>query len=359
MVVPPLCLEKKQQPKTQPWAQLFYQWAQAFAENVFTFYPLVCLFVWCILLLLLLCLIFFNKDLLSLCLIRPLQAGCTDPVPQTELVSWIQQGCKPLRPPLSQLLCRAMPLHMMPEQAVHGGTSLCKKNNFAHRFLMPLYIDHNSMRGAGGGGGILTPHKQDHHKAPWCPSYQSRPQTSRLAHGRLHAHEWQIQNSYFRDAFKAQRSIKRKGQRSSAHPVHWETVRRNASSAGGVRIGNQSRISRESWAVDLGWRRKDSFYGAAIFPKALEKGVSVLLNLCLNVRSMQTGDQKSATCPCTVPQDRPRHCICTKPPPARRCHRHFLIHNGLGWEGILGRSGPKTRRRISHTVVFISPNFSW
>lgn len=99
-----------------------------------------------------LCLIFFNKDLLSLCLIRPLQAGCTDPVPQTQLVSWIQQGCKPLRPPLSQLLCRAMPLHMMTEQDVHGGTSLCKKNNFTHRFPMPLYIDHNLMVGAGGKG---------------------------------------------------------------------------------------------------------------------------------------------------------------------------------------------------------------
>lgn len=96
---------------------------------------------------------FFNKDLLSLCLIRPFQAGCTDPVPQTELVSWIQQGCKPLRPPLIQLLGRAVPLHMMTEQDVHGGTSLCKKNNFIHRFPMPLYIDHNLMVGRMGERG--------------------------------------------------------------------------------------------------------------------------------------------------------------------------------------------------------------
>lgn len=35
--------------------------------------------------------VFIGKDLLSLCLIRPLQAGCADPVSQTQLVSWIQK----------------------------------------------------------------------------------------------------------------------------------------------------------------------------------------------------------------------------------------------------------------------------
>lgn len=51
-----------------------------------------------------------------------------------------------LRLPLSQRLSRAVPLHVKTEQAIHGGTSLCKKN-FTHRFPMPLYIDHNSMVG--------------------------------------------------------------------------------------------------------------------------------------------------------------------------------------------------------------------
>lgn len=92
---------------------------------------------------------FFNKDLLSLCLIRPLQAGCTDPVSQPQLVSWIQQVLQTskLRPHLSQHLCHAMPLHVMIEQAIHGSLSLCKKNNFTHHFPMPLHIDHNSTVG--------------------------------------------------------------------------------------------------------------------------------------------------------------------------------------------------------------------
>lgn len=50
------------------------------------------------------------------------------------------------QPPLSQRLCRAMPLHVMTEQVIHGA-SLCKKNNFTRHFPMPLYIDHSSMVG--------------------------------------------------------------------------------------------------------------------------------------------------------------------------------------------------------------------
>lgn len=50
-------------------------------------------FVGCCLLLVCVFTLFFDTDLLSLCLIRPLRAGCTDPVSQTQLVSWIQQGC--------------------------------------------------------------------------------------------------------------------------------------------------------------------------------------------------------------------------------------------------------------------------
>lgn len=51
------------------------------------------------------------------------------------------------QPPLSQRLCRAMPLHVMTEQVIHGRTSWCKKNNFTHHFPMPSYIDHSSMVG--------------------------------------------------------------------------------------------------------------------------------------------------------------------------------------------------------------------
>lgn len=63
-----------------------------------------------------------------------------------------------------------------------------------------------------------------------------------------HTHEWLEQHRWFRDASKTQRWRERSD--SSAHPVHWETVKKNASSAGGVRTGNQSRISRGSWVVD-------------------------------------------------------------------------------------------------------------
>lgn len=70
-------------------------------------------------------------------------------------------------------------------------------------------------------------------------------------------------------------------------------------------------------------------------------------------------NQRSEICHLPVPQDLPYQCICTKPHPACCCHRHFIIPNGLGWEGILGRSEPKTRQRTSNTVVFISPKFSW
>lgn len=97
-----------------------------------------------------------NKDLLSLCLIRPLQAGCTDPVPQTELVSWIQQGCKPLRPPLSQLLCRAVPLHRVTEQAVHGGTSCAKRT--ASLIAFQCHCTLITTRWGGGGGRASSHH---------------------------------------------------------------------------------------------------------------------------------------------------------------------------------------------------------
>lgn len=48
-----------------------------------------------------------------------------------------------------------------------GGTSLCKKNNFAHHFPMPLYTLTTAQ------GLVLTPHKQECHKAPSskCSSY--------------------------------------------------------------------------------------------------------------------------------------------------------------------------------------------
>lgn len=192
--------------------------------------------------------IYKMKDLLSLCLIRPLYAGCTDPVFQTLLVSWIQPDCKPPDKGHSlhsaKHLCCAVPLHVMTERVIHGAVSLRKKNNFTDHFSMSSNIEHSSMVGLHT---IQT-------RMPQSSIIQMTPileagHRHRSAHSPLQR-TWMARTKQVFQRCLPGTEIKKKGQRCSAHPVYWETVKRNASSAGGVRISNQSRISRESWVAD-------------------------------------------------------------------------------------------------------------
>ena len=129
---------------------------------------------------------------------QTLQAGCTDPVSQTQLVSWIQQGWvanlhTKATASTQPAPARAMPLHVMIEQVSHGGTSLCKKNNFTHHFPTPLYTLTTAR------WLVLTPHTHKNAtklQHPNAPHTGSRPQTYRLAHHPLHAHERQERNRY-------------------------------------------------------------------------------------------------------------------------------------------------------------------
>lgn len=94
-------------------------------------------------------------------------------------------------------------------------------------------------------GWAVPPYKQECQEAP---SATLEATDTDAGHPPHHAHRWHEQQKCFRDASKTQGWRERS--ESSAHPVHWETVKKNASSAGGVRNGNQSRISRGSWVAD-------------------------------------------------------------------------------------------------------------
>lgn len=96
-------------------------------------------------------------------------------------------------------------------------------------------------------GWVVPPYKQECQEAPSATLEATDTDAGRPpplpTH---HAHE---QHTSFREASKTQRGRGRRSN-SSAHPVHWETVKKSASWADGARIGNQSRISRGSWVVD-------------------------------------------------------------------------------------------------------------
>lgn len=149
--------------------------------------------------------ILFCQDLLSLCLIRPLQAGCTDPVSQTQLVSWIQKGYKPPNygsghPVASACACCA--------------TAYDNRASFPWWYQLvqkePLHSSLSDAIGHGPqlrGGSLHHANKsaiERHH--PKAPLTGSGPQTQRLAHPPRHAHKRQEQNRCFRDAAKAQRA---------------------------------------------------------------------------------------------------------------------------------------------------------
>lgn len=97
---------------------------------------------------------------------------------------------------------------------------------------------------------VLPPHKQERHKAPSSKRSSYRKQaTDRDEPIALSTH-MNGKNKTGVSEMPPRHRDQEKDEMSSAHPVHWGTVKRNASSAGGVRIGNQSRISWGSWVVD-------------------------------------------------------------------------------------------------------------
>lgn len=157
------------------------------------------------------------------------------------------EGCKP--PPYHHGLYSASAYGVAcdEEQVFHGGTRWCKKNNLAHPVPMPSHTRTTAL------GWVVPPYKQECQKAPSATLEATDTDTSHRPtptphHHYHHAHRWQERHMFFRDASKTQRWRERSN--SSAHRVHWETAKKSASSAGGVRIGNQSRISRGSWAAD-------------------------------------------------------------------------------------------------------------
>lgn len=118
---------------------------------------------------------FSNKDLLSLCLIRPLWAGCTDPVSQTQLVSWIQQGCKSPNEghSLHSASAYAVLCHCMWWQSrLSVVVPACAKRTTS----LVTFQCHCTLTTAQWLG--LTPHKQQCHKAPASKCSSDRKQAT-------------------------------------------------------------------------------------------------------------------------------------------------------------------------------------